>query len=158
MHHRGLPTSEKILGVLRQAGIRALNNECVEVEVAGQRINLSGTTDLWSGPVSIEGLHDAPPDRLSVVLAHNPDTKDVLANYRWHLMLSGHTHGGQFRYPFIGGTPFCVVKDRRFIAGLNPWHGRLIHTSRGVGSIRGVREFCAPEVTILEIRPAASRA
>ncbi|MDR1191385.1 MAG: hypothetical protein LBK60_06960 [Verrucomicrobiales bacterium] len=65
-------------------------------------------------------------------------------------MVCGHTHGGQTRLPFIG-TPFAPVKDQRYVAGLNEWHGRRIYTSRGVGNLHGVRFNCRPEVTLLEL-------
>jgi predicted MPP superfamily phosphohydrolase len=69
-------------------------------------------------------------------------------------MLCGHTHGGQLVIPMIG-APFAPVRDHRFVRGLNPWDGRLIHTSCGVGNVLGVRLNCRPEVNILDlVRPS----
>ncbi len=65
-------------------------------------------------------------------------------------MLSGHTHGGQVVLPFLGER-FVPVRDKRFIAGLKQWNGRQVYVTRGVGSIRGVRVNCRPEVTILDV-------
>ena len=89
----------------------------------------------------------------TVVLSHNPDTKDDLGAYPWHLMLSGHTHGGQVIVPLYG-PPIIPVRDRRYLAGLKPWGQRQIHVSRGVGNIMGVRFGCRPEVAVLDLRPA----
>jgi predicted MPP superfamily phosphohydrolase len=67
-------------------------------------------------------------------------------------MLCGHTHGGQVVLPSaLGGARFAPVRDKRYVAGLHPWEdGRLIYTSRGVGSLAGIRFRCRPEVTVLD--------
>ena len=65
-------------------------------------------------------------------------------------MLSGHTHGGQVVMPITGANP-APVSDRRYVEGLKPWRDRWIHVSRGVGSIKGVRFNCRPEVTLLRL-------
>ena len=93
--------------LLADSGIRNLENERIEISVAGQQISLFGTADLWSYTIDGSPLAGAPADIPKIVLAHNPDTKDQLAALAWDLMLSGHSHGGQFTYPLIGGTPLA---------------------------------------------------
>jgi predicted MPP superfamily phosphohydrolase len=88
----------------------------------------------------------------SIVLAHNPDTKDAIEHQSWDLMLSGHTHGGQVVVPFVEPT-WAPVVDKRFIAGLYEWSGRQLYITKGVGNHSGVRFGCRPEVSILELRP-----
>ena len=90
------------------------------------------------------------PRSLVVLLAHNPDSKDILGAYPWDLMLSGHTHGGQVIVPF-DGPRFAPVEDKRYVAGLKPWGTRQIHVSRGVGNVGGVRFRCRPEVSLLSV-------
>ena len=110
--------------------------------------------DLWSGypdPESAFANSRRPGTETTIVLAHNPDSKDLIGRYPWQLMLSGHTHGGQISIPLLG-APYVPVKDRRYIAGLNPWKDRLIYTTRGVGSIYGTRFSCRPEVSILDLK------
>lgn len=65
-------------------------------------------------------------------------------------MLCGHTHGGQLRIPLVG-EPFAPIEDKRYVAGLNTFGERQIYTTRGVGSLYGLRLNCRPEVTILEL-------
>ena len=88
-------------------------------------------------------------DRI-LLLSHNPDSKDVLQNHPWDLMLCGHTHGGQVVFPFAGPC-YAPVADLRFVAGLHDWNGRQIYTPRGVGNLGSVRFRCRPEVTVLQI-------
>ena len=94
-----------------------------------------------------------PADDPAILLAHNPDTKDVLADRPWDLMLSGHTHGGQVVLPIVGER-FVPMRDKRFIAGLKQWNGRQVYVTRGVGNIDGVRVNCRPEVAILDLASA----
>ena len=44
--------------------------------------------------------------RTVLLLCHNPDAKELLKDYRWDLMLCGHTHGGQLKIPITNWTHF----------------------------------------------------
>lgn len=150
----GYPQSAFIRGVLERGGARLLHNEGVHLETRGGPLALVGTGDLWSGEclpsLAFQGADASLP---TVYLAHNPDSKDVAAMFPWHLMLSGHTHGGQIMLPGLGSA-HIPVRDKRFIAGLYAWGERQIYVTRGVGSIFGIRINCRPEVTILNLEPA----
>jgi predicted MPP superfamily phosphohydrolase len=141
--------------VLEMAGVEILHNRSKIVEPHGHPLALVGIGDYWSREfqpaAAFAGI--SKPQVPTVVLAHNPDTKDRLNNYPWRLMLSGHTHGGQVIVPLYG-PPIIPVRDRRYLAGLKPWGERLIHVSRGVGNIMGVRFGCRPEVAVLDLVPA----
>lgn len=149
---RGGPKSpDAVAELLVAAGIRVLRDETELVLVRDRRLLFTGVQDLWSGDIDVKKAGFADEDFPRIVLAHNPDTKDVLAKVPWGLMLSGHTHGGQIRFPFCGGRLTAPVKDDRYIEGLLPWGDRQIHISRGVGALYGLRINCPPEVTVLEI-------
>lgn len=148
----GEATLDKVTRLLGDAGIEVLHNRSVVVGVGGG-LRLVGLADLWSGQcdpaAAFAGVAaDAPMP--TVLLAHNPDSKDRVAGQPWDLMLSGHTHGGQVVVPLLG-PPFATVRDRRYLAGLNPWRDRWIYTTRGVGNLFGVRFNCRPEISVLEL-------
>ncbi len=142
---RGYGTHAMVRGVLQEAGIQVLLNRSVRI----RDFTLVGLGDLWSHEVdgrrAFAGV--AGP---AILLAHNPDTKDVVARFPWDLMLSGHTHGGQVRLPIVGDR-YTPVKDKRYIQGLKPWGDRQIHVTRGVGNVSHVRFRCRPEVSLLEV-------
>ncbi|NQT92227.1 MAG: phosphodiesterase YaeI [Lentisphaerae bacterium] len=136
-----------------EAGITCLFNEARDVQVGGKTIRLVGLGDYWAGDAFPRvAFKDVPRDDRTpcLLLSHNPDSKEILADYPWDLMLCGHTHGGQLNLPIVG-TPFAPVRDHRYVAGLNPWKGRQIYTTRGVGSLYGIRVNCPPEVSTLSI-------
>jgi predicted MPP superfamily phosphohydrolase len=147
----GFSDTSMVEGVLRAARIQLLHNRSENVRLRDQSLRFAGVPDLWSGQVDGDrAFANIPADDPVILLAHNPDTKDVLADRPWDLMLSGHTHGGQVVLPLLGER-FVPVRDKRFIAGLKQWNGRQIYITRGVGNIDGVRFNCRPEVTLLDI-------
>ncbi len=141
---------------LEASGICCLLNESAVVEASGQTLNLVGMGDLWADQVRPEAAFAgiATGQAPTILLSHNPDTAEQLKSYQWDLMLAGHTHGGQVVVPLLGIAPYVPVEDRRFIAGLCPLGERLVHVTRGVGSILGIRFGCRPEVSLLELLPA----
>jgi predicted MPP superfamily phosphohydrolase len=147
----GLKNTRMVCALLSSAGIPLLHNRSEIVRLRDQSLRFAGVPDLWSEQVNGDlAFADVAADDPAILLAHNPDTKDVLADRPWDLMLSGHTHGGQVVLPILGDR-FTPVRDKRFIAGLKPWNGRQVFVTRGVGSIDGVRVNCRPEVTILDV-------
>jgi uncharacterized protein len=70
---------------------------------------------------------------------------------KWDLLLAGHTHGGQFYFPFIG-TPFAPVNDRKFVNGVFEYEKGKMYVSPGVGNLHGVRINCRPEISVLELK------
>jgi len=151
----GFANHDYVEGVLERAGIELLHNRSRMVDVCGESLALVGVGDAWALEINAAAAfagvqHAAGP---TVVLAHNPDTKDQIGVYPWQLMLSGHTHGGQVIVPLYG-PPMIPVRDIRYLAGLKPWGARQIYVSRGVGNIMGVRFGCRPEVAVLDLVPA----
>lgn len=145
------PNHADIRRLLEESGARCLLNESVEVLVHGRRLRLVGVGDLWSRELrATEAFTMVPPDAATVLLMHNPDGKDAVADFHWDLALCGHTHGGQLRLPGLG-TPFAPVRDHRYVAGLNRWRDRWIFTTRGVGNLHGLRFNCRPEVSLLTL-------
>lgn len=150
--HRGYPTADPVRELLANSRIELLDNSSRQIEVAGRKLRMAGVSDLWNRELHPEqalspaGSSHEP----TVLLCHNPDAKALLAPYAWDLLLCGHTHGGQCQLPILG-TPFAPIRDKRFVEGLHRWEGRLIHITRGVGNLHGLRFNCRPEVSVLEV-------
>lgn len=152
-NYRGHADHVEVRKCLAAAGARVLLNQSAELTLRGRRLRLVGVGDLWADELrAAEAFNSGPAgsDTTTLALLHNPDGKDQLADFPWHLALCGHTHGGQLRLPFLG-TPFAPVRDHRYVAGLNRWHDRWIFTTRGVGNLHGVRFNCRPEASLLTL-------
>ena len=155
--HGGYKTPDKVKATLASAKVNLLDNRKQSIFLKGQPIVLTGVGDYWSEScrpkACLRPLDPQKPNKTEVnlLLCHNPDAKELLKGYDWDLMLSGHTHGGQFRVPFLGYAPFAPVLDRSMTEGLHQWESRQIHVTRGVGNHYGVRLNCRPEISLLEL-------
>jgi predicted MPP superfamily phosphohydrolase len=142
----------KLTAQLEATGIRVLRNEVAEVE----GLQVAGMDELWAhrfDPVRTLAALDA--GRAAIVLSHNPDTVDRPGWDRYHgWILSGHTHGGQCKPPFLP-PPLLPVENRRYTSGVFDLSGeRMLYISRGVGHLIQVRINVRPEVTLFELQSA----
>jgi len=152
-HHGGHDNTVWIRNVLAASKIELLHNRATGVQLKNRRLRLVGVGDYDAGEVEAAaafGHAVSGPAPYTLLLAHNPDTKSLVAAHPWDLMLSGHTHGGQFCMPLIG-APFNPVIDKRFLAGMYCWQGRQIHITKGVGNVFGLRFNCRPEISLLTL-------
>jgi predicted MPP superfamily phosphohydrolase len=70
------------------------------------------------------------------------------------LQLSGHSHGGQIRIPFLG-PPFLPPLARKYPWGLRQIGRLALYTNVGIGTIEvPIRLNCPPEVTLITLRKA----
>jgi len=68
------------------------------------------------------------------------------------LMLSGHVHGGQIRFPVIGSVLVPSIYGRRYDCGLFHEAPTVLHVSRGLSGDQPLRFGCKPEATLLTLR------
>jgi predicted MPP superfamily phosphohydrolase len=94
-------------------------------------------------------LSKLTPDEPTVALFHNPDGADLSAwgDFRgW--ILSGHTHGGQCKPPFLP-PPLLPVFNKRYTSGaFDLGGGRFMYINRGLGHLLRVRFNVRPEITL----------
>ncbi len=150
----GPKNPDELMKLLQQCDIQVLHDTSTRIEIRKRAIRLVGISDIWAGTPNIAAAFtnsDSWNNESIVLLSHNPDSKELLVNCPWQLMLSGHTHGGQLRVPMFGATPFAPVRDHRYVSGLNRFGEKFIHTTRGVGNLFGMRFNCRPEVSLLSL-------
>jgi predicted MPP superfamily phosphohydrolase len=70
------------------------------------------------------------------------------------VVLAGHTHGGQVRWPGIGCVWAHDSIGRRYAWGLHRVRGCLLHVTAGVGVTGPIRARvnCPPEIAVLVLR------
>jgi predicted MPP superfamily phosphohydrolase len=141
--------AQQIVDELEKVGIPVLRNE--SIELAG--LNIIGVDDLWANQCDLDkALMHLDAAQANLILAHNPDICD-LAGWRdfagW--ILSGHTHGGQVKPPFLN-PPMLPVKNKRYAAGeINLDDKRTLYINRALGHLWQVRFNVRPEITIFEL-------
>jgi predicted MPP superfamily phosphohydrolase len=89
------------------------------------------------------------------LLSHNPDVFPVAAAQGYHLMLAGHTHGGQVTIEILdqGINPARFFTP--YVKGLYRLEPAVGYVTRGIGTI-GIpaRIGAPPEITLLRLRKA----
>ncbi len=140
---------------LVEKGIPVLTNRAVPIESDGGRFWLSGVDDIMDGNPDLDSaLRGIPPTEATILLAHEPDYADHVAGYPVDLQLSGHTHGGQVRIPFIRPL-FMPEFGQKYILGVYQIRNLTLYTTAGIGTVRlPVRFNCPPEITLLTLRRA----
>lgn len=142
-----------VMRILRDAGLSLLINNGRLVESNGSALWLAGVDDVWERHADLDrALAGAPKDVPKVLLAHEPDYADlVAADGRVSLQLSGHSHGGQVRLPFVG-SPVLPYLATKYPWGLRRVVKMWLYTNRGIGVISPpVRFNCRPEVTLFTL-------
>lgn len=164
-NHDLLVGTKEVGAALRAHGITLVNNSYLPVEREGGRFWLAGLEDPLEGhpdpeaaiPPSIRNLPAEPV----ILMCHGPDyADDLLARPEGHavsLMLSGHTHGGQIRIPFIG--PVALPRfGQKYISGWFQLGKMQLHVNRGLGTVGlPLRLNCPPEISILTLRAPSLR-
>lgn len=139
---------------LEEAGAKIINNEYVEIPVGDDSFILYGLDDNNLHDQTLEKMmEENDKDKLSVVLAHEPQWFNKYVALDVDLVLSGHTHGGQIRVPFIGAI---VAPDQGFFPkisdGVYESKDTVMVVSRGLGyTVVPVRLFNDPEIIVIEM-------
>ncbi len=140
---------------IEAVGIPVVRNANQSVRINGETLPIVGLGDLWTDgvyPHIAFAEVDAP---FAIVLMHNPDTFAHWSRPGAHLILAGHTHGGQVNLPLIGPPIVPSQYGAKYAQGLFKRGATQMYVNRGVGMIfPPVRFDCPPEVAVFELQSA----
>jgi predicted MPP superfamily phosphohydrolase len=136
----------------RDAGVALLDDEQATVSFDRHRIAVLGIPDAEvERPEPAALIESLPADQPTIIVSHDPVWFETVRSPS-HLMLSGHTHGGQVRLPFIGPV------TNRSRAPLRWSYGHIVEDSRqmivtsGLGSsVLPIRIGVPPEIVVLDL-------
>lgn len=164
-HEFHAPMYMKLKEGMEAAGVIVLEDEGMELTLAGDSITLFGLNDPDAHAGSLSGDSQTvisimmeylrvKNDRFTILLSHRPEAFKVYVKNGVDLVLSGHAHGGQFRLPFVGGlyAPNQGVFPE-YDAGLYTQGNTNMIVSRGIGNSGfPFRINNRPELIIIELR------
>jgi predicted MPP superfamily phosphohydrolase len=151
-HDRNYGVTE-VADALRANGIAVLFDSVAEVRFEGRSIDIAGIHDARRDrPAARALLAGLTPARPTIVLAHDPWWFTHLPPGP-HLMLAGHTHGGQVCLPGIGPLRNASWAPLSWSYGLIDETGRRMVVTSGLGCSKlPLRIGIAPEFVILDVR------
>lgn len=88
---------------------------------------------------------------LRVFLLHTPDQFAWACAHDADLVLAGHTHGGQVRFPVLGAVACPSLYGTRYAGGVFRRGPTVMHVTRGLGGKTPIRVNCPPEAALLRL-------
>ena len=163
-HEARIEELPKLLKGLTEAGVTVLRNEKCVLSRGGDTVTLMGiddpsfVADYMTGdnePViraALQALTEET-DGYRILLTHRPEWFSVYRDFDIDLTFSGHAHGGQFRFPFMGGL---IAPNQGFFpeydAGVFTDGECSMVVSRGLGaSIIPLRIGNRPELVVAQL-------
>lgn len=163
--------AEYIFESLRSKGVIVLKNEIITLSLNGVKVNILGMFekpkgDLHSSIKKINGSYAYEDSHklfkrleslegLKIVLSHYPEIFEAeYSKYNFHIMFSGHAHGGQFRIPIVKRGLIAPGQGffPKYTEGMHGNKNKLI-ISRGLGnSTKITRLFNRPEIVNVKIK------
>jgi uncharacterized protein len=156
-NHDVLVGAHAVTDALETHGIPLLINSSVALERDGGRLWLAGIQDALEARPNLAAALPAgrnPDQEPLILLAHEPDFADHAVGRQISLVLSGHTHGGQIRLPFL--PPLLLpTMGIKYVEGLFRLpDGMQLYVNRGIGAVNLPFRFrCPPEITVITLQP-----
>ena len=131
-------------------------NRSVTMPYGNGTLTLVGIDDLIAGAADLDAALQGESASDSVILlSHSPDILGKASEAGIPLVLSGHTHGGQVRFPLLGTPTTATEVPLERPSGEIRAANTVLYINPGLGtSLLPIRFFARPEVTVLELRTA----
>lgn len=116
-HEHRVGNLDMIRAYFETRGAHVLLDKWTRTEIGGVPVTLAGADDaertVWCQPgydhvaAKQRVFADLPDDRFSMLIAHKPHHIESCKPYGFDLVLSGHAHGGQVRFPGLCNGVFA---------------------------------------------------
>ncbi len=150
--HKGNAT-DKLKQALAHSNVTNLDNQVYVIERGTKKLVFAGVDDpYWGKPDLDRVIKLLPDDSAAILLVHEPDyIAKSAATHKFALQLSGHSHGGQIKIPFL--NPLVLpYGGKKYFVGLNQVEDTLEYTNRGLGMTGlPLRINSRPEITVFTL-------
>ena len=140
--------AQAVASVLEQNGVTVLRNEYAELNLDGKSLMLVGVDDIWAERADPPDIPDTSD--YVIYLVHEPAWRP---GWDADLVLSGHTHGGQYNIPPMWAINYLHIIQ---IRGLF-WKDEVpLFVTRGTGTSDHAWEFrylSPPEIVVINPEP-----
>lgn len=148
-HDHGGYGTDLVHDIMEQANFNLLKNSHIPIRRGNEEIILAGIDDVILGmPDLYATLENVDEGLFTILLAHEPDFADTTVNFPVDVQLSGHSHGGQVRLPFVGHL-YTPTYAEKYIQGKYSFNKNrlLLYVNKGIGTTRlPFRFLCKPEI------------
>lgn len=161
-HERRARNAAALIQAVESCGVTVLGGAWAMVNFNGQALQICGLANLPGGSgAMLRQLAQAggPPDgeRYSLLMCHCPEQFADMLPYGFDLMLSGHTHGGQWRAPFLQNGIYAPGQGwfPQYAGGRFDFDSQTLIVSRGLSKQPALlpRFGNPPELVMVELLP-----
>jgi len=145
---------EKLIEALTDEGAIVLRNSSFTTRVNSSKLTFVGLDDPYIERHDLQSaLREADNDSFRILLVHTPELLREISARRIPLIIAGHTHGGQVRFPAIGAVTTRCSLNPKYASGTFRIGETILHINNGLGTGRftGFRLFCRPEASLLRL-------
>jgi predicted MPP superfamily phosphohydrolase len=138
----------------RKAGAVVLINENSKMTYNDTDFYMIGVDDPQTAYDNIhQAMEGVPDEAFSIMLAHSPCMYEYAREHRVDFVLSGHTHGGQVRIPFLGAPYLNLRCKLRLDKGIFHIGNLTVHVSPGLSWVSWPIRFGVPaEITHITLQ------
>lgn len=155
-HDRWCGHFDSLRRELESLGLIDLGNRTQTAVIRDVPVLLAGTEEPWFGPAptraELEKAARENEAEFRLLLSHSPDQIEYARAGEFDLMLAGHTHGGQIRFPLIGPVIAPSRFGVRYASGVFQRGRTLLGVTRGLSGEEPIRWNCPPEACLWELR------
>lgn len=147
--------ASRLVKEMKKIGIQVLINESAAVEYHGRSLKIHGLDDPVTGKPDLNAIRSAiNSEELNLLLTHSLDVLKKFPEGEIDFSFSGHTHGGQICFPWIGAIFKHTRLGKEYVSGFKPFKKTHCSISRGIHMGRSIRHrlLCPPEAILLEVR------
>jgi len=127
-----------------------INGSSLVIAGANDPRYMNRDNDAYLRQTIVQATDRTPSDGFIVLMCHRPEGLDPAAEFDIPLVLSGHTHGGQFG--LFGRSAFQPLMPGRYLWGRYQKNNSQMYTSAGVGHWFPFRLGCPPEAPVIVLR------
>ncbi len=155
-HERYARVEDLATAEAARAGIRFLRHQAQALRFGSATLNLAGVDfySLFHKDRYLRGAEKlVAPGAFNLLLSHNPDVFPVAARQGYHLLLAGHTHGGQVTVEILDQQLNPARFFTPYVYGAYRIGQAAAYVTRGIGTI-GIpaRVGAPPEISLLRLR------
>ncbi|WP_430607329.1 hypothetical protein IGJ55_000750 [Enterococcus sp. AZ170] len=137
--------------ILAAADFQLLENTGLNVSLPNEKsVYIGGLDDSMLGNSSINDTLVDRQSEYTILLSHEPDKADDVLDHNVQLILSGHSHGGQIKLPFI--TIKNTLAEKYFTGFYDLANNTTLYVNTGLGTTKIPARFrVPPEIAVFDL-------
>ena len=141
----------QLCSMYKEYGVVDLNDSNAYINRENDSIYLGGVS--MSTYPSTDYVTTPPKDTYSILLYHNAGAFEITSQLNYDLILSGHTHGGIIRLPFVGGLINPDISlGAEYESGYYTLNNSTLISNRGLGDSVIPRFYNSREIVSITLK------